>query len=759
MSVFFWMPALFANEVSFYFQDGEEDDWEIDSPSNYVSIWNETTEEPVPVPEGFAYMPFTFDSATTLRIYPSDFDFEVVVSVDGDLDTYILNHEDTEWYLTLLPDADGLEIYVKVYLAGQAPGGDTVTEVNMGFNVSAASGSGIDNPGSLIGINYFDRSTFTEKSVEISDNYGSASVVPGTSFTISPAEGYDIKSITTFSEGVASISEPGSDTKEWYVSVSESPADSFASFFITLDKADDQGDDEPSKYGVITQIEPLQWTVTWESYTYINPLDSEYDKNYATLTDANGKTTTLHANLHGYENPTIIFPEYGNYFTLNLEGLNLADGPYILNIPEGYISLIQAGASREPNPAQELGLTIGGTPDVDHEVQFTALNGNYFDITWENVTSLTEGNTKGAYMENMFTGERYDLYYLEDYNYSTANLRIYNGNTLRVNITNNYPDLPTGYYLFNLPAGYVKFNGTEASNDVIENHEIFYVKPWSEGEVEFNGPSDDNKLTLTWVDATEIEYDTAYPGDGDKVKGVTIYDGKDNKIDVSYEDNISISGNVMTVDLNGLNIAEGECRVMVPEDCLLVTVNGETNYTYGVAFTFQYGDPDIDPEIPLYGPATWNVKSFDKVKAGTLVEVNWKNADLTLVPDAEEASIHTPETGILYLEYGTEVYLSEDKTKLLLDLSKQPNGTFRVNVPEACVEFTIDGTLYRNESSSMDNIIIDNTGAVVSFEADKDGRIRVYNINGVQVLDTDNATDVINLPKGVYIINGKKVIR
>ena len=34
----------------------------------------------------------------------------------------------------------------------------------------------------------------------------------------------------------------------------------------------------------------------------------------------------------------------------------------------------------------------------------------------------------------------------------------------------------------------------------------------------------------------------------------------------------------------------------------------------------------------------------------------------------------------------------------------------------------------------------------------------VYNMTGVKVLDTENAEDLNNLPKGIYIINGNKVI-
>ena len=41
---------------------------------------------------------------------------------------------------------------------------------------------------------------------------------------------------------------------------------------------------------------------------------------------------------------------------------------------------------------------------------------------------------------------------------------------------------------------------------------------------------------------------------------------------------------------------------------------------------------------------------------------------------------------------------------------------------------------------------------------DDDNRISVYNLMGVKVLETCDKTEVSSLPKGIYIINGRKVL-
>lgn len=56
------------------------------------------------------------------------------------------------------------------------------------------------------------------------------------------------------------------------------------------------------------------------------------------------------------------------------------------------------------------------------------------------------------------------------------------------------------------------------------------------------------------------------------------------------------------------------------------------------------------------------------------------------------------------------------------------------------------------------NVISINNGIVMPG-TDLDGHYVVYTINGVKVLDTYNADEVENLPAGLYIINGKKVIK
>lgn len=53
---------------------------------------------------------------------------------------------------------------------------------------------------------------------------------------------------------------------------------------------------------------------------------------------------------------------------------------------------------------------------------------------------------------------------------------------------------------------------------------------------------------------------------------------------------------------------------------------------------------------------------------------------------------------------------------------------------------------------------IENSGGVDFYEEDKDNTYNIYNMSGIQIKQSTNYNEIENLPGGLYIINGKKVI-
>ena len=84
--------------------------------------------------------------------------------------------------------------------------------------------------------------------------------------------------------------------------------------------------------------------------------------------------------------------------------------------------------------------------------------------------------------------------------------------------------------------------------------------------------------------------------------------------------------------------------------------------------------------------------------------------------------------------------------------------TVRIN-GEAARSAGLDKAVYNDEAILYYNISFnsDSTTDVVDIEA-VDGLFRVYDLRGVNVLNTENALDINNLQPDIYIVNGKKVM-
>lgn len=79
-------------------------------------------------------------------------------------------------------------------------------------------------------------------------------------------------------------------------------------------------------------------------------------------------------------------------------------------------------------------------------------------------------------------------------------------------------------------------------------------------------------------------------------------------------------------------------------------------------------------------------------------------------------------------------------------------GTYVVTIPDnffRAGEFTVEG-------SSFTYYVVDDTTAVETFKDEQS--VTVYNANGIRVLDNAPVESLGNLEKGLYIVNGKKMI-
>ena len=100
-----------------------------------------------------------------------------------------------------------------------------------------------------------------------------------------------------------------------------------------------------------------------------------------------------------------------------------------------------------------------------------------------------------------------------------------------------------------------------------------------------------------------------------------------------------------------------------------------------------------------------------------------------------------------------------EMTQLALKTSEPllGNGTYFLEIPTG---YFIDRNGNNIQGITLKYIVKNNSGLDTNIEdiIAEGNNWTVYNITGVKVIDTDNAEDLKNLPKGIYIINSKKIL-
>lgn len=170
---------------------------------------------------------------------------------------------------------------------------------------------------------------------------------------------------------------------------------------------------------------------------------------------------------------------------------------------------------------------------------------------------------------------------------------------------------------------------------------------------------------------------------------------------------------------------------------------------------------------------------------GSLITVQWKgatnlkvnaNSGIQIVGEGESMN------GIGFNLSSNEITVSgTDNSELLIDLSgindqQMPSGYYRLVIPENAVNMTYNGNEiacagsyftfdYVNNNTGDDEPGDDEPGddepgdgptvGIAGIQADANGNFTVYNLQGVKVMQ---GADLNGLNKGLYIINGKKVV-
>ena len=285
-----------------------------------------------------------------------------------------------------------------------------------------------------------------------------------------------------------------------------------------------------------------------------------------------------------------------------------------------------------------------------------------------------------------------------------------------------------------IPAGIVEVDcwglGSCDNSEMTVNYHVASVLP--EPEVSVEGGVVEQlpaEVTFTWDEAVVLK---RYPNPDYRV--TLTYNGEEIEDAVSAE----ISQNVITVSILADYDEPGQYALSLAGGYAYDTVTEDMTPAVEVPFVIlgAVSHVAVTPE------------DGSTLDSDAKVVVTWPDV-VTLHPEA------TAKPTWAATRAGQEIEPTLEGNNMTFDLSGLGDGTYTLDIPEMYVKVGELG-MWNNPLTLV--YTIDNTTGVTLVGVDKDGLYRVYNLQGVNVLNTPNASELNNLAHGIYLVNGKKVV-
>lgn len=519
------------------------------------------------------------------------------------------------------------------------------------------------------------------------------------------------------------------------------------------------------------------------------------------ITINEGVTPTVTINGEEYDaNARVDYSSYQNSYTLSINYLDVIDelddpaGEYVVTIPEGLVS----NPDGESNP--EISHTFYA---VERTTNFIVTpNGSKLSynspiplVTTDELKNLTitfEGfenvaiNNKDILSITVSYGENNWGNYENNYELDASYVKI-EGNVVKLNLpeildTQYYITIPTTYFIIDenyststIGLEYEVWNGLKYAEVLSQPEELSgpYLAPlmltWNYQEIEageeleniliswgypefaeFGNPGGfislpEGAAKLVYIPEQGEGGEVSPLADGAQVPNCLYVDLSSLKVQEANNMKIIIPQNCVknaageinpeqTFEFNMYNYLNGtiECEETENPGVFYITWSGDyqefytNDYTAGspiliggdvrMNLTYTWGEP---------GPGEWSFASdYSEGTYYVLVNVN----DLEL--EAGNYDIIFPQGFFMF-----SVPVGEDEWGVVTESSINPEVSVSINV-------AADGSI---------------TTGIDSINNMNDGIYRVYNLMGMKVLESKDASSIRNLNSGLYIVNGKKV--
>ena len=197
-------------------------------------------------------------------------------------------------------------------------------------------------------------------------------------------------------------------------------------------------------------------------------------------------------------------------------------------------------------------------------------------------------------------------------------------------------------------------------------------------------------------------------------------------------------------ELDDLWVFDGKTvTVIVPEG---IVCNYEDAINPAQEFVFEI--------MPTYMDYSINPESGSTLSEDFTIKISFNDCPIEYLQSQIRIMTYEPVYTDITLEFGKEISISENN-ELLIDLSGFESGYYELVVPEGFVTITEDGEKYLSPDLWLEYTIENQGGdSGVSIVGNSSDIESIYNLHGQKISDS-----LDRLPAGIYIVNGKKVVK
>lgn len=278
------------------------------------------------------------------------------------------------------------------------------------------------------------------------------------------------------------------------------------------------------------------------------------------------------------------------------------------------------------------------------------------------------------------------------------------------------------------------------------NRYDFTVSPASESTVEML-----DKITFSYSTGISLNWG------GDPTTKIVIRDregyftyGEFTMNDIKYD--LSDNKN-MWIELETPITDAGNYVVDVPSGFFVLGEQFESSLNKHTLVYYEIKAASKDFKLEV-NPAGGNVTEIPAIIEFTATELSALACNFDMVPTLKDANGNTYKVSFAYPEDWNKWNAID---VVLADGAITADGTYTLTIPAGALYNDSDGN-YSNLEDIVIVYIIGNGSGIDSIVANAGGKVDVYTVNGVNILRNADAAAVKALKKGLYIINGKKVM-